>query len=266
MIIYKTDEEVDLMHISAMLVSDTIAELAHEIRPGITTLSLDKLANEFIRDNGAIPSFLNYEGYPFHICTSINDVIAHGRPSERVLREGDILSIDTGVIKNEFHGNHAYTFIIGETSQEILTLVRTVKDSLTLGIKEAITGQNLGEISSAIQHYNERRGYGISRELGGHAIGRSMDELPPMPNFGRRVDGIEMRSNLVLAIEPMVNLGTAAIIEDEDGSFRTADGMVAVHFSHNVCTKPVAALVLSDYHGIEEAEKYNPHLNTSYDE
>jgi methionyl aminopeptidase len=266
MIIYKTDEEVELMHISAMLVSNTIAEIAKALKPGMTTLSLDQLASEYIRDHDAIPSFLNYEGYPFSICTSLNAVIAHGRPGNRILREGDILSIDTGVIKNEFHGNHAYTFILGETSPEVLKLVRIAKESLYLGIKEAITGQLLGEISSAIQHYNENQGYGISRELGGHAIGRSMDEMPAMPNFGRRVDGIEMRSNLVLAIEPMVNMGKADIVETENGAFKTADGMVAVHFAHNVCVRPEKAWVLSDYAPIEEAERANHNLNTSYQE
>jgi len=266
MIIFKTDEEVELMHISAMLVSDTITEIAKVLKPGITTLSLDELAAEYIRDHDAVPSFLNYEGYPFHICTSINDVIAHGRPGKRILREGDIISIDTGVIKNEFHGNHAYTFIIGEISPEILKLVRITKESLYAGIKEAITGQYIGEISSAIQHYNENQGYGVTRELGGHAIGRSMDEMPAMPNFGRRVDGIEMKSNLVLAIEPMVNLGTQDIVEAEDGSFKTADGSVAVHFAHNVCVRPEKARILSDFTPIEKAERANQHLNTSYQE
>jgi methionyl aminopeptidase len=264
MITFKTEEEVELMHISAMLVSKTIAELAKVLKPGISTLSLDQLAAEFILDNDAVPSFLNYEGYPFHICTSINDVIAHGRPGHRILRDGDIISIDTGVIKNEFHGNHAYTFIIGETSPEVLKLVRIAKESLYAGIKEAITGNYIGEISSAIQHYNENQGFGVTRELGGHAIGRAMDEMPPVPNFGRRASGIEMKSNLVLAIEPMVNLGKEDILEEEDGSFKTADGLVAVHFAHNVCIKPEQARVLSDFAPIEKAENANKNLNTSY--
>jgi methionyl aminopeptidase len=265
MIFFKTEEEIELMRISAMLVSATIAEIAKVLKPGITTMSLDKLANEFINDHQAVPSFYNYGGYPFHICTSVNDVIVHGFPNEQPLRDGDIVSVDVGVIKNEFHGDHAYTFIIGETSDEILKLVRIAKESLFEGIKKAVVGNYLGEISSAIQHYNENQGYGVVRELVGHGIGRAMHEGPQVPNFGRKASGIQMRENLVLAIEPMVNLGTHDVITDADGwAIRTADGSVSVHFEHDVCIKPDTALVLSDFAPIEEAEKANLNLNSSY--
>jgi len=265
MIFFKTNEEIELMRISAMLVSETIAEIAKVLKPGITTLSLDKLANEFISDHEGVASFHNYGGYPFHICTSINDVIVHGLPGEQLLREGDIVSIDVGVVKNEFHGDSAYTFILGDTSEDILKLIKIAKESLFEGIKQAIVGNYLGEISSAIQHYNEKQGFGVVRELVGHGIGRAMHEGPQVPNFGRKASGILMRENLVLAIEPMVNLGKNEVVDDAKGwAIRTADGSVSVHFEHDVCIKPDTALVLSDFAPIEKAEKANQHLNSSY--
>lgn len=264
MIFFKTEEELELMRISAMLISDTIAEIAKVLKPGITTLSLDELADTYIRDHDAVPSFYNYEGYPFHICTSVNDVVAQGRPSQRILRDGDVISVDVGVLKNDFHGDHAYTFIIGETSPEILKLIRIAKESLFAGIEMAVAGNYLGEICSAIQHYNEKQGFGVVRELGGHGIGRSMHEAPQVPNFGRKASGIEMRQNLVLAIEPLVNLGKQEVVEQKDGSFKTADGSVSVHFEHDVVIKPEKAWVLSDFAPIEQAEKANKNLNSSY--
>ena len=264
MIFFKTEEELELMRLSAMLVSHTIAEIARAIKPGITTLSLDELAGTYIRDNKGIPAFYNFESYPFHICTSLNDVIAQGRPSGRVLREGDVVSIAAGVLMNEFHGDHAYTFILGETSPEILRLVKIAKESLFAGIEMAVAGNFLGEISSAIQHYNEKQGFGVVRDIGGHGIGRALHEMPQVANFGRKASGIEMRQNLVLALEPMVNLGKQGTIEEKDGSYRTADGSVSVHFEHNVVIRPEKAWVLSDFAPIEKAEKANKNLNSSY--
>ncbi|MET1054933.1 MAG: type I methionyl aminopeptidase [Pedobacter sp.] len=266
MIFFKTEEELEIMHSNAMLASNTITEIAKVLKSGITTLSLDELADEFIRDHGAVSSFYNFQGYPFHICTSINDVIVQGPPSKRTIQEGDVVSIDVGVLKNEFYGEHVYTFIVGETTPEILKLRRIAKESLFAGLEEAFAGNHMGEICSAIQHYNEKKGYGVIRESGGHAIGRSMHELPEVPNYGRRGTGIEMRQNLVLAIEPLVNLGTQEIIEDKDGSYRTADGLASVHFEHIVCIKPEKGWILTDFDPIEKAEKANKNLNASYDE
>lgn len=265
MIFFKTNEEIELMKISAMLVSSTLTEIAKVLKPGITTMSLDLLANEYISDHDAVPSFYDYEGYPLHICTSVNDTVVHGLPSQRILREGDIVSVDIGVVKNEFHGDHAYTFIIGEVAPEILQLVKITKESIFKGIEQAIAGNYVGDISSAIQRYTEKEKYGVVKDLAGHGIGRSMHEGPQVPNFGRRETGIQMRENLVLAIEPMINLGTGNVVTAKDGwAMKTADGSISVHFEHDVCIKPVKALILSDFGPIEIAEKANKNLNSSY--
>lgn len=265
MIIYKTDEQVELMQTSALLVSQTLAEIAKVLKAGITTLAIDRLANEFILDNGAVPSFYNYNGFPFHIITSINDVVVHGLPGKEELREGDIVSVDVGVIKNTFHGDHAYTFVIGETKPEILQLVKITKESLFEGIKEAVVGKRLGDIGHAIQHHNEKHGYGVVRDLVGHGLGQEMHEDPQVPNYGRKGTGMLLKENLVLAIEPMINLGTKDVFLEDDGwAIKTADGKPSVHFEHDVCVKKGSALVLSDYSIIEQAEKKNNNLNTSY--
>ncbi|MBB5621071.1 methionyl aminopeptidase [Pedobacter cryoconitis] len=265
MIILKTEEEVELIRISATLISSTLTEVAKVLKPGITTMALDKLAAEYIADHGAIPSFLNYEGYPHHICTSVNDVVVHGMPNDKPLRDGDIVSVDIGVIKNEFHGDHAYTFIIGEADQEVIDLVRVTKECLYEGINHAVADSYLTNISSAIQRHAEGNGYGVVREFVGHGLGRSMHEHPQVPNYGRRNEGILMKENLVLAIEPMVNLGTKDIHMSKDGwTVRTADGKPSVHFEHDVCVKPGHATILSNYTLIEIAEKANRNLNSSY--
>ncbi|MBB5645617.1 type I methionyl aminopeptidase [Pedobacter cryoconitis] len=265
MIILKTEEEVELIRISATLISSTLTEVAKVLKPGITTMALDKLAAEYIADHGAIPSFLNYEGYPHHICTSVNDVVVHGMPNDKPLSDGDIVSVDIGVIKNEFHGDHAYTFIIGEADQEVIDLVRVTKECLYEGINNAVAGSYLTNISSAIQRHAEGNGYGVVREFVGHGLGRSMHEHPQVPNYGRRNEGILMKENLVLAIEPMVNLGTKDIHMSKDGwTVRTADGKPSVHFEHDVCVKPGHAMILSNYTLIEIAEKANRNLNSSY--
>jgi len=265
MIKYKTDEQVALMQISALLVSQTLAEVAAVLKPGMTTLEIDKLANTFILDNGAVPSFYKYNGFPFHIITSVNDVVVHGLPGKEELKEGDIISVDVGVIKNKFHGDHAYTFIIGEVKPEIMQLVKTTKESLFEGIKEAVAGKRMGDIGYAIQHHNEKQGYGIVRDLVGHGLGQDMHEAPQVPNYGRKGSGILLKENLVLAIEPMINMGTRDVFMAKDGwTIKTADGKPSVHFEHDVCIKKGSALVLSDYSIIEQAEKKNPNLNTSY--
>jgi methionyl aminopeptidase len=265
MIIYKTDEQVELMRISALLVSQTLAEIAAMLKPGMKTLEIDTRANQFILDNGAVPSFYKYNGFPFHIITSVNDVVVHGFPGEEELRDGDIISVDVGVIKNKYHGDHAYTFVIGEAKPEILQLVRTTKESLFEGIKEAVVGKRLGDISYAIQAHNEKQGYGVVKDFVGHGLGQEMHEDPQVPNYGRKGTGILLKENLVLAIEPMINLGTKDIFIEKDGwTVRTRDGKPSVHFEHDVCIKKGSALVLSDYSVIETAEKKNSNLNTSY--
>lgn len=266
MIIIKTEAEIALMKESAMLVSKTLTEVAKVLKPGITTLEIDKLCGTFVRDHKAIPSFLNYRGYPHNICASVNDVVVHGFPNNSALKEGDIVSIDMGVILNGWHGDHAYTFILGEVSEEVLKLVRVTKESLYKGIEKAIAGNRIGDIANAIQEHTEKRnGYGVVRELVGHGLGRSLHEDPQVPNYGKRGNGPKLKENMVLAIEPMINLGTKDVYTEEDGwTVRTRDGKPSVHFEHDVCIKRNKALILSDYSIIEAAEKANPHLNVSY--
>ena len=266
MIIYKTEAEIALMKQSAMLVSKTLTEVAKVLAPGTTTLQIDKLCADFVRDHKAIPSFLNYRGYPHNICASVNDVVVHGFPDNTPLKVGDIVSIDMGVILNGWHGDHAYTFIIGDVSEAVLQLVRVTKESLYRGVEKAIAGNRVGDISYAIQDYTEKRhGYGVVRELVGHGLGRSLHEDPQVPNYGRRGDGKKLKENAVLAIEPMINMGIKEVYTESDGwTVRTRDGKPSVHFEHDVCVKRNKPLILSDYSIIEAAEQANPNLNTSY--
>jgi methionyl aminopeptidase len=266
MMICKTEAEVALMKEAATLVSKTLAEVAKELKPGITTMYIDTLCAKFVRDHKAIPSFFNYRGYPHNVCASVNDVIVHGFPNNIALKEGDIVSIDMGVILNGWHGDHAYTFILGEVSDEVKRLVRVTKESLYKGIEKATVNNRVGDIAFAIQEHTERKnGYGVVRELVGHGLGRSLHEDPQVPNFGKRGTGTKLKENLVLAIEPMINMGTKDVYTDDDGwTVRTRDGKPSVHFEHDVCVKKDKALILSDYSIIEAAEKANPNLNTNY--
>lgn len=266
MIHYKTEEEVELMRISALLVSSTLAEVAKILKAGITTLSIDKLIGEYIKDNGAIPSFLNYHGYPFNSCLSVNDVVVHGFPNKRELMEGDIISVDVGIYKNRYHGDHAYTFMIGEPQRDVIDLVRITKESLYKGIEKAVAGNRMGDLSYAIQEHTEKKhGYGVVRELVGHGIGKDMHEDPQVPNYGRRGTGAVLKEGLTVAIEPMINLGKKEVYTDKDGwTVRTADGKVSVHFEHDVCVRKQKADVLSNYAPIEAAEKANLNLFSDY--
>jgi methionyl aminopeptidase len=266
MIYYKTTAEIELMRQSAQLVSKALTQITALLKPGITTLSLDKVIGEFIRDNQAIPSFLHYRGYPFNSCISVNDVVVHGFPGKNELKEGDIISVDIGVIKNDFHGDHAYTFAIGDPGPAIRQLMRATKESLYLGIEKAIAGNRVGDISFAIQAHTEKRhGYGIVRELVGHGLGKSLHEDPQVPNYGRRGSGTVLKEGLVLAIEPMVNLGKKEVYTEDDGwTVRTTDHKVSVHFEHDVCVKKGKADILSDYSIIEAAEKANSNLYSDY--
>lgn len=269
MIYYKTNEEVEIMRESALMVSATLTEVAKVIKAGMTTLAIDRLAETFIRDNGGVPSFKGYgtpgNQFPYSLCISVNDVVVHGFPSDYELKDGDIVSVDCGVFKNGFHGDHAYTFAIGEVKPEILDLVRVTKESLYKGIEQAVVGNRIGDIGAAIEeHTFGKHGYGVVRELVGHGLGQEMHEEPQVPNYGRRGGGKRLKENLVLAIEPMINLGTRNVYTAEDGwNVLTQDGLPSVHFEHDVCVKKGKADILSDYTNIEAAEKANTNLAVS---
>ena len=254
------------MRESALLVSKSLAEVAKTLKPGMTTISIDIFIGEFLRDHKAIPSFLNFHGYPFNSCISVNDVVVHGFPGKYELKEGDIVSVDVGAFKNGFHGDHAYTFMIGKPADEVVKLVKTTKESLFKGIEKAIAGNRLGDISFAIQEHTEKKnGYGVVRELVGHGLGKSMHEDPQVPNYGKRGSGAVLKEGLVLAIEPMINLGKKEVYTDTDGwTVRTKDGKPSVHFEHDVCVKKGTADILSDYTPIEVAEKANSNLFSDY--
>ncbi|MBC7651328.1 MAG: type I methionyl aminopeptidase [Deinococcales bacterium] len=262
---YKTEAEIELMKLAATLVSKTLTEVAKMLQPGVTTLQIDTLCAEFVRDNKAVPSFLNYRGYPHNICASVNDVVVHGFPNNIPLKDGDIVSIDLGVIFNGWHGDHAYTFVIGQATDEANQLVRVTKESLYKGIEKAIINNRIGDIAYAIQEHTEgKHKYGVVRELVGHGLGRSLHEDPNMPNFGTRGSGMKLKENLVLAIEPMINMGTKDVFTESDGwTVKTKDGKPSVHFEHDVCVKRGKALILSDYSIIEAAEQANNNLTPS---
>lgn len=265
-----TNEEIEILRQSALMVSSTLTECAKILKPGLKTIDIDKLADTYIHDNGASPSFKGYghaaNPFPYALCISVNDVVVHGFPSEYELKEGDIITIDCGVYKNGFHGDHAYTFIIGEAPQEILDLVRVTKEALYLGIGQAVAGNRVGDISFAIENHTfGKHRYGVVRELVGHGLGREMHEDPQVPNYGRRGGGKRLQENMVLAIEPMINLGKRNIISEDDGwTIVTEDGKPSVHFEHDVWVKKGKAEILSNYAPIEAAEKANSNLNTSY--
>lgn len=262
MVFYKTQAEIEQMRKSALLVSKTLAEVAAMLKAGITTLSLDKFIGSFIRDHKAIPSFLNYHGYPFNSCISVNDVVVHGFPNAKELKEGDIVSIDVGVILDGWHGDHAYTFAIGDPGPEVMKLIQVTKESLYKGIEKAIAGNRVGDISFAIQEHTEKKNrYGVVRELVGHGLGRQLHEDPQVPNYGKKGTGPVMKEGLVLAIEPMINLGKKEVFTDSDGwTVKTTDGLASVHFEHDVCIRKGQADVLSDYSIIETVERNNSNL------
>ncbi len=266
MIHYKTKEEIELIRESCLLVSDTIAEVASLLKAGIPTLEIDRHAEQFILDNNAIPSFKNYRGFPFTTCISVNDAIVHGFPNAKNLNEGDIVSIDIGVFKNGFHGDSAYTFAIGSITENEKTLLRVTKESLYKGIEKAIAGNRIGDISFAVQDYTERQyGYGVVRELVGHGLGKHLHEDPQVPNYGKRGSGIKLQEGLVIAIEPMINLGVKQVWYDDDGwTIRTKDGKPAAHYEHSICIKKGKADILSSFEKIEMNEKANLNLDASY--
>ena len=251
---YKTREEIELMRESAQVVSRTLGLLAREIKPGVTPLYLDKLAEEYIRDNGAVPGFLGLYDFPNTLCTSVNEQVVHGIPNNKPLQDGDIISVDCGAVKNGFYGDHAYTFAVGEVSEEVKALLKVTKESLYLGIEQMVKGKRMGDLSFAIQQHAENHGYGVVRELVGHGLGRTMHEPPNVPNYGKRGRGPIFKEGLVLAIEPMINLGTKRITQLNDGwTIITADRKPSAHFEHDVAIVDGKPDILSTFDYVEEA-------------
>lgn len=250
---YKTKEEIELIRESSLLVGKTLAEVAKVIKPGITTLSLDKVAYEFINDHKAVPAFLNYNGFPNSLCISVNAHVVHGIPGKYELKDGDIISVDCGVVKNKFFGDSAYTFPIGDVKPEVLDLLKVTKESLYKGIEMAVAGKRLGDISEAVQAYAESHGYSVVRELVGHGIGQNLHESPEVPNYGKKGTGLKLQEGLVIAIEPMINLGKKAIIQENDGwTIRTADNLPSAHFEHTITIGKDKADILSSFEYIDE--------------
>ncbi|GAA4377160.1 type I methionyl aminopeptidase [Hymenobacter koreensis] len=254
MILYKTEEEIELIRASAQVLAQAHGEVAGMIREGVTTRELDKRAEEFIRDHGAQPSFKGYNGFPFSLCISPNEVVVHGFPGDFVLKSGDVISVDCGVKLNGYHSDSAYTYPVGEVKPEVKALLDATKDSLYAGIEQAIAGNRMGDLAFAIQDHVEKRGYSVVRELVGHGIGKSLHERPEVPNYGKRGAGLKLQSGLVLAIEPMVNLGTKAVVQEKDGwTIRTKDRLPSAHFEHTVVIRQNKAEILTSFAYIEKA-------------
>ncbi|CAM4161239.1 methionyl aminopeptidase [Pedobacter westerhofensis] len=255
-IYYKSPEEVELIRISSMLVSETLAEVAKIIGPGVTTMQLNKLAETYIKDHGAIPAFLNYNGFPYSLCISPNEQVVHGFPGEYVIQEGDLISVDCGVIKNNFFGDSAYTFSIGEISPDRQKLVDVTQECLKRAIDKAVVGSRLGDVGYAVQSLAEQNGFGVVRELVGHGVGVQLHEKPEVPNYGRRGTGMKLEEGMVIAIEPMINAGTANIEFWSDGwTVTSRDSRPSAHFEHTVAIKKGKADVLSTFSLIEEVLK-----------
>lgn len=254
MIYLKTDEEIELMRAANQLVGKTLGEIAKHIAPGVSTLQLDKVAEEFIRDNGAVPAFLGYGGFPNSICASVNEQVVHGIPSSKtILKEGDVISVDCGTILNGFVGDSAYTFCVGEVDDKVRALLKTTRESLYEGIRHALEGKRIGDISHAVQSYCEARGYSVVRELVGHGIGRQMHEEPEVPNYGRPGCGPLLRSGMCICIEPMINMGSKNVAFERDGwTVRTKDRKCSAHFEHCIAIRPGGPEILSSFRFLEE--------------
>lgn len=256
MLVYKTEKEIEIVRRNNQLVSRTLAEVAKLIKPGVTTIELDKRAEEFIRDNGAVPGFLGYGGYPNTLCTSVNDQVVHGIPSDYVLKDGDIISVDCGTYMEGYYGDTAYTFPVGEISDELKSLLKVTKESLFKGIENAVEGKRVGDIGNAVQLHSENAGYSVVREMVGHGLGKNMHEAPEVPNYGRRGRGVIIKKGLVLCIEPMINMGTKNIKQDNDGwTIRTVDGKPSAHYELAVAVDKGQADILSTFEYIEEVTK-----------
>lgn len=253
MALIKTPEEIGLIKQSSLLVGKTLAEVARHLRPGVTTRELDRIAEQFIRDHGAIPGFKGYHGYPAALCISVNSVVVHGIPNDYAIKEGDIVSVDCGVVLNGYWGDSAYTFAVGEIAPEVQMLLKHTLESLYKGIEAAVAGNRIGDIGHAVQSHVEQFGYGVVRDLVGHGLGRQLHEKPDVPNFGRKGTGPMLHEGMILAIEPMINLGTPHVVMDKDGwTIRTRDGKPSAHFEHDIVVRKGKAEILSTFSYIEE--------------
>ena len=253
MIYYKTNEEIELIRESSLLVGKALAEVAKHIKPGVSTLALDKIADEFISDNGGSAAFKGYHGFPNCLCISINAQVVHGIPSKYELNEGDVVSVDCGVLKNNFYGDSAYTFIAGEAKPEVVKLLEVTKESLYKGLENALVGKRIGDIGNAVQTHAESFGYSVVRELVGHGLGRSLHEDPEVPNYGKRGVGQKLQKGMVIAIEPMINMGKKTVRQESDGWTITAtDGLPSAHFEHTIAIGVEKADILSSFKEIEK--------------
>lgn len=252
----KNDEEIELLRKNNLLVSRTLGEVGKHIKPGVTTLELDKIAETFIRDHGAEPGFLGYAGFPNTLCTSVNDQVVHGIPSDVELRDGDIISVDCGTRMDGFYGDSAYTFMVGEVDEEVQRLLRVTKESLYKGIEQAVAGKRVGDIGAAVQRHAEQAGFSVVREMVGHGLGSNMHEAPEVPNYGKQGRGPKLKEGMVLCIEPMINLGRREIMQEQDGwTIRTIDHKPSAHFELALAIKKGEADILSTFKYIEELEK-----------
>ena len=253
MIYYKTEEEIELVRKSSLLVAKTHAEIAGLIKPGITTLALDKIAEEFIRDNGGFPAFKGYGGFPNTLCMSPNEQVVHGIPNDRALENSEILSVDCGVVMNGYYGDSAFTYEVGEVDAETKQLLKVTKESLYKGIEQAVAGNRIGDIGYAVQQHAESFGYGVVRELVGHGVGKNLHESPEVPNYGRRGRGVMLKEGLIIAIEPMINMGTKHILQHNDGwTITTIDNKPSAHFEHTIVVRKGKAEILSSFKEIEK--------------
>jgi methionyl aminopeptidase len=253
---YKSVEEIELIRESSLLVSKTLGEIAKVIKPGVKTIELNKLAETFIRDNKGIPAFLNYNGFPYSLCISLNNQVVHGFPGEHVLVPGDLVSVDCGVVLNRYYGDSAYTFAIGEVSESVKTLMRVTKECLYLGIDKAVAGLRIGDIGYAVQEHAEKHGFGVVKELVGHGVGLQLHEKPEVPNYGKRGAGIKLEEGMVIAIEPMINAGRAGVKFWDDGwTVSTIDGKASAHYEHTVAINKGKADILSTFSYVEEVLK-----------
>lgn len=253
MIYLKTDEEIELLRAANQIVARTLAEVAKAIAPGVTTLKLDTIAEEYIRSQGAVPGFKGYGGFPGTLCVSVNENVVHGIPSNYALREGDIVSVDCGAVKDGYNGDSTYTFCVGEVDEEVKRLLRTTKESLYIGIEHAVEGNRIGDIGHAIQEYCEKRGYGVVREMCGHGVGRKLHEDPDVPNYGRKGTGPLIKNGMVIAIEPMINMGSKNIVIERDGwTTRTKDRKPSAHYEHTIAIHHGKPDILSSFQYVEE--------------
>jgi len=254
MIHIKTKEEVELLRENNLLVSATLAEVGRHIKPGVTTLELDRIAEDFIRSHGAVPGFLGYGGFPNTLCVSVNENVVHGIPSNYALKEGDIVSVDCGTIMKGFYGDSAYTFCVGEVAPEVKQLLEVTKEALYKGVEQAVAGNRVGDIGAAVQAHAEHYGYGVVRELVGHGLGKKMHESPEVPNYGRRGTGPLLKEGMVICIEPMINMGSKNVVFERDGwTVRTRDRNPTAHFEFAVAIRNGEADVLTDFGIIEQA-------------